>query len=312
MIGPIEMDMTVVNTIESNVPHIPVMLQEVIEYLKPELGDVFIDGTVGLGGHAKAIAQIIGPSGRLIAVDKDKQSLQIAREALKDLSTPCNFIYDDFRNIDTILGQLKIRQVDGILLDLGISSFQLDNPQRGFSFRFEGPLDMRMDQDNQFSASDLINSLSEKEIDSILKEYGEERWHHRIARYLVAERKKGPIQTTEQLSKIVLRAMPHGRSWQKIHPATRTFQALRIAVNKELENLQTVLDKCVEVLKVGGRMGVISFHSLEDRIVKWKFRQFAEDGKFRIMTKKPLKPSSIEEIQNPRARSACFRVAERV
>ena len=172
------------------------------------------------------------------------------------------------------------------LLDLGLSSFQLDNPERGFGFRVEGPLDMRMDQDSPISAYDLVNALSEQEISSILKDFGQERWHYRIARYVVAQRSKKPIETTKELSNIVLRAMPHRGRRERIHPATRTFQAIRIAVNRELEGLEEALDKCVDFLSVGGRLGVIAFHSLEDRIVKHKFRGMSKSGTVNLVFKK--------------------------
>jgi 16S rRNA (cytosine1402-N4)-methyltransferase len=198
------------------------------------------------------------------------------------------------------------------LLDLGLSSFQLNDPKRGFGFRAEGPLDMRMNQDNPLSAFDLVNSLSEREISTILKDFGQERWHNRIARYIVAKRSEKPIETTAELSHVVLKAMPRSSKRQKIHPATRTFQAFRIAVNRELEGLQEALDKCIGSLKIGGRIGVIAFHSLEDRIVKQTFRDMAKSGTVKLIFKKPLRPSDGEVQLNPRARSARFRVAERI
>lgn len=295
-----------------NPSHIPVLLKETIDYLNPQPGQIFVDGTLGLGGHSLEIAKRIGPQGRLIAIDRDTRSIEIAKDNLKSYLVQSTFVHNDFRNIDQILTSLHITEVDGILLDLGISSFQLDNPERGFSLKSEGPLDMRMDQESYISAYDLINSLSEKEISSILKNFGEERWHNRIARFLVAERQKHPIETTQELSSLVMRAMPSHQNWTKIHPATRTFQAFRIAVNRELEALDVALKKCLKLLKVGGRMGVISFHSLEDRIVKNTFKDFAQKGEFRLLLKKPLEPTEEEQKTNPRSRSARLRVAERI
>jgi len=236
----------------------------------------------------------------------------LAKERLSGCSPQCEFVHDDFRNIDRILDRAGIKAVDGILLDLGISSFQMDDAQRGFSLRGEGPLDMRMNQDSYISAYDLVNSLSEKEIAQILRDYGEERWHNRIARHLVEQRGRNPIATTKDLSDAVMRAIPHGRAWQKIHPATRTFQAFRIAVNRELESLEVALNKCLAYLKSGGRIVVISFHSLEDRIVKQKFRSSAQLGQVSLVVKKPVCPTEKEISENPRARSARLRVAEKI
>lgn len=293
-------------------PHIPVMSKEVVEYLRPRAGDRVVDCTLGMGGHSLALAQRVGPTGMIIAIDRDRQSLELAKAKLSPEAPQITFVHEDFRNLDKVLEGLGIKNVDAILFDLGISSFQLDNEQRGFSLKANGPLDMRMDQDSWFSAYDLINSLSEKELSLILKDYGEERWHNRIARRLVQERSVRPIETTKDLSDIVMKAIPSGQKWQKIHPATRTFQAFRIAVNRELESLDIALDKAVAHLKPGGRICVISFHSLEDRIVKNKFRSFAQSGGLSLVFKKPLSVSGEEEAANPRARSARLRVAEKV
>lgn len=292
--------------------HVPVMPQEVFDYLRLPVGGCFVDCTVGLGGHSARAAEFLGPQGRIIAIDRDEQSLAVAQRNLASSLTPITFMHDDFRRVDVILKRLGINTVDGLLMDLGISSFQLGNPNRGFSFREDGPLDMRMDQDMSFSAFDLINSLSEREISSILKIYGEERLHNRIARYLVQERNRHPIETTKALSDIVLRALPPHYRRQRIHPATRTFQAFRIAVNRELEALEVVVDKSLDILAVGGRICVISFHSLEDRIVKVKFRTFTKAQRLMLLTKKPVKPSEHEVALNPRARSACLRAGEKM
>lgn len=292
--------------------HIPAMLEEVMEFLDPKENDVVVDATLGLGGHAEAILKRIGPRGRLIGIDRDEQSLRMAKERLRPYLEQTHFVRGDFRDLDRILSGLGVTQVNGILLDFGISSFQLDDPQRGFSFQMEGPLDMRMDQNNPFSAFELVNSLPEEELAAILRDYGEERWHNRIARTIVRQRSMRPIATTSDLREVVLKAVPSrkGRG-ERIHPATRTFQAIRIAVNRELESIDIVLKKCVDLLAPGGRIAVISFHSLEDRIVKQQFRALAQEGKVRLVVKKPLRPGEKECQENPRARSARLRIAER-
>ena len=290
--------------------HIPVMGKEVQEGLNLKPGNVFVDCTLGLAGHASEAAKVLGPHGWLVGIDRDASSLSVAQQKLAEFSGKKSFVHSDFRYIEQILNDLNVDKVNGILLDLGISSFQLDNPERGFSIRLNGPLDMRMDQENFISAYDLVNSLSERELAIILKKYGEERWHYRIARLLVEERSRHPIETTRELSHAVLRAIPAHNRHQKIHPATRTFQAFRIAVNRELESLEAALDHCVSRLAPGGRICVISFHSLEDRIVKQKFRQLAKDGRVNLITKKPLRPNEEEVSYNLRARSARLRIAE--
>ncbi len=294
--------------------HISVMSNEVVEYLRPQEGEVFVDGTLGMGGHAEEILKHLGSKGRLIGIDRDAASLAVAKEHLQAYHDQCLFIHEDYRNINKVLEGLSTPSVDGILLDLGLSSFQLDNPERGFSVRAEGPLDMRMDQNSHISAYDLINSLSEREISSILKDFGEERWHKAIARRIVWQRAKEPIETTKDLSRAVLQAIPmqRKRKSERIHPATRTFQAFRIAVNRELESLEIALETCKSFLKVGGRLGVIAFHSLEDRIVKHKFRAWAKEKNFRLSMQKPLRPTEEEIKQNSRARSARLRVIERI
>ena len=296
---------------EEQAAHIPVMHKEITEYMRLPIGGCCVDGTLGMGGHTRLLAEQVGQTGKIIAIDRDRQSLETAKKNLSSVEGRVIFVQDDFRNIDRVLEGLKIQSVDGILLDLGISSFQLDNEQRGFSIKANGPLDMRMDQDSWLSAYDLINSLSEKELSLILKDYGEERWHNRIARRLVQERSIRPIETTKDLSDIVLKSIPSGQKWQKIHPATRTFQAFRIAVNRELESLDIALSKIVPYLKPQGRICIISFHSLEDRIVKNKFRSLVQSGELQIVLKKPLSVSLEEEQVNPRSRSARLRVAEK-
>ncbi len=291
--------------------HIPVMLKEVMDYLRPAPGQTFVDATLGTAGHAEKILEKIMPEGRLLGIDRDTESIEIARERLARFGACAELVHGNFMDIDAILGERGITKVDGILFDLGISSFQLSNPERGFSFQKEGPLDMRLDRESYISAYDLVNNLNEEEISNMLWTFGEERWHNRIARYLVAERQKHPILTTSQLSEIVTRAVPGKYRHYRIHPATRTFQAVRIAVNRELETLKTAVEKAAAFLKPGGRICVISFHSLEDRIIKFSFREFAAGGTFKIVTPKPLTPTYDETKTNPSSRSSKLRVGER-
>jgi 16S rRNA (cytosine1402-N4)-methyltransferase len=288
------------------------MLTEVIDYLNLSPGKVVVDATIGTGGHSLSILERIMPGGKLIGIDRDEESLDIAKERLRGFSDACEFVYGNFMDIDNILANLKVKKVDGVLLDLGISSFQLENAERGFSFQAEGPLDMRLDRNSYISAYDLVNNLNEEEISTLLWNFGEERWHNRIARFLVKERERHPIVTTSQLSEVVVRALPYKYRYHRIHPATRTFQAVRIAVNRELETLQVALDKTIGILSKNARICVISFHSLEDRVVKLSFRKSAASGLIKIITPKPLTPSPSEVEENPSSRSAKFRVAERL
>ena len=291
--------------------HVPVMLEKIIAYLALRPGKVIVDCTIGTAGHSEAILERISPGGRLIGIDRDSGTLEIAKARLEKFSSSYELVYGNFTDLDSILAQCRIKSVDGILFDLGISSFQLQSPERGFSFQNDGPLDMRMDRNSYISAYDLINNLNEEEISMLLWNFGQERWHNRIARFLVKERKLHPIATTQELSQIVIRAVPGKYRYSRIHPATRTFQAVRIAVNRELEMLASALDKSVELLARGARLCVISFHSLEDRIVKLKFREFASKGLVEIITPKPIVPESAETIHNPSSRSSKLRVAER-
>jgi len=294
--------------------HTPVMLNEVIDFLKLKPGQAIVDATMGTAGHSKAILERITPGGRLIGIDRDEESLAASKERLKDYSSFCDFVHSNFVDIDKALKGLKIKKVDGVLMDLGISSFQLDDPARGFSFQNEGPLDMRLDRGSYISAYDLVNNLNEEEISSLLWNFGEERWHNRIAHLLIEERERHPISTTRELADIVARAIParyRGRHY-RIHPATRTFQAVRIAVNRELEILESAIIKGVEVLKKGGRICVISFHSLEDRVVKHTFKRLASEESIDILTPKPLTPTLSEAQVNPRSRSSKLRVAEKI
>ncbi|MFA5275854.1 MAG: 16S rRNA (cytosine(1402)-N(4))-methyltransferase RsmH, partial [Candidatus Omnitrophota bacterium] len=217
--------------------HVPVMLEEVIDYLKLQPGMTIVDATMGTGGHSMAIAERIMPGGRLIGIDRDNESLEVCRQRLKSYAKACDFMHANFFDLDSVLKNLGVNKIDGIIFDLGISSFQLTDAQRGFSFQNEGPLDMRLDRESYISAYDLVNNLNEEEISGLLWTFGEERWHNRIAHLLVQERERQPISTTEQLANIVERSIPYKyrHRYYRIHPATRTFQAVRIAVNRELE-----------------------------------------------------------------------------
>ena len=289
--------------------HQPVLLKEVIEYLAPKPGEIVIDGTIGLGGHSELFLQKILPRGRLIGIDLDCQSLAQAQKRLLtgEQIGSLDLFCDNFANIGDIIGKLGLKGVNVILLDLGISSYQLDTPERGFSFMNDAPLDMRMSPDNPFSASIVVNDYPEDELIRIFRSYGEERFAKRIAQRIVKYRGREQITTTGQLVAIIKKAAPTG--WQRIHPATRVFQALRIEVNKELDNLERFLAGFPQWLRPGGRVGIISFHSLEDRLVKRSFRKYKEEEVLEVVTKKPVIPTAEEEQQNPRSRSAKFRVA---
>lgn len=294
------------------VMHKPVMAKEALESLNLRPGSLVLDATIGCAGHSLLILEKIMPGGRLIGIDRDNESLEYARARLDNFKENVHLVYADFRNLDKALSDLRIDKVDAMLFDLGISSLQLDSPERGFSIKTDAPLDMRMDRASYISAYDLVNNLTEDEISALLKRFGEERWHNRIARFLVRERERQPIVTTGQLSSIVLKAMPRGLGYQKIHPATRAFQAFRIAVNRELESLEEALNKAAEFLNVGGRISVISFHSLEDRVVKNIFKQLYRDGRVSLIFAKPQIPRLEEIKENPRSRSAKLRTIEKI
>jgi 16S rRNA (cytosine1402-N4)-methyltransferase len=294
--------------------HTPVMLAQVLEYLALQPGKTIVDATVGMGGHSLEIVKRITPGGTLIAIDRDKESLSMAQERLKEYSDSVEFVYGNFSDIEEILKRLNIEKIDGIVLDLGVSMFQLTQAERGFSFTREGPLDMRLDRNSYISAYDLVNNLNEDEISNLLWSFGQERWHNRIARRVVEERQKHPITTTAELSDIVMRSIPprFRKYHYRIHPATRTFQAVRIAVNRELEALEQVLSRTIPLVRPGGRICVIAFHSLEDRVVKWAFRKAAAEGTVKLLTPKPLTPAESEAQGNPSSRSSKFRAVERL
>ena len=290
--------------------HISVMPKEVMDLLNLPHGGVAVDGTLGMAGHAVLMAERLGHQGHLIGIDRDSTSLMVAKKRLAEFPLRIDLLQGNFCDIDRILGDIGVQAVDGILLDLGISSFQLNNGERGFAFGLDGPLDMRMDTTKGDSAEDLVNRLSEEELAAIIWDLGEDRFAKRIAKAIVYRRSEARIVRTKQLADIVLRALPHGYTRGKIHPATRTFQALRIRVNDELGSLTKALEQCRNKLKPGGRLCIIAFHSLEDRIVKNTFRRWIEEGQAEGLTKKPLRPSEEESEFNSRSRSARVRAVK--
>lgn len=292
--------------------HVPVLVDEVLTWLHPVPGGTYVDATVGGGGHARAIAAKIGPEGRLVGLDRDADAVAAAQGALWDVRDRVTLVQEDFRQLGPVLDRLGIRQVDGVLLDLGVSSHQLDDPSRGFSYHAaDAPLDMRMDRRQALTAADIVNGWDERELARILREYGEERWASRIAHFIVLARQRRPLRTAGDLVAIIKAAVPASARRGGTHPARRTFQALRIATNDELGAIDAGLVAAVDRLRPGGRICVISFHSLEDRRVKQAFRAW-EPERVRILTRKAVRPAPREVESNPRARSARLRAAERV
>lgn len=306
--------------------HVTVLRKAAVDLLACSPGDVVVDGTVGGGGHAELILERIGPTGRLIGIDWDDRAIELARERLGEAPNAA-LVRDNFRNLAEILGRMDLAGMDSLLLDLGLSSFQLEEASRGFSFRAEGPLDMRMSERMQTTAADIINTYSEREIADLLRKFGEEPNARRIAKVVVRQRAESPIRTTSELADIVRRCAPQRSRRARTDPATRTFQALRIEVNSELENLQKVLDDGISLLNPKGRICVVSFHSLEDRIVKRTFAKAARGcvcppelpqctcgrkPSLKILTPRPVRPSKEEVERNPRSRSAKLRAAEKV
>jgi len=286
----------------------------VLEALPLRSTAIYVDCTLGGGGHAEAILDATAPDGRLIGLDRDDEAIHRAGERLKRYGARVRLFHENFKNLGTLLKTHGLQPVDGILMDLGMSTLQLADSERGFSFQKDGPLDMRMDRRSPVTAAALLNSLPERQLAHILFEYGEERWANRIARIVTEARKQKPIATTFQLADLVRRAIPRPAQARRLHPATKTFQALRIAVNQELDRLADALSDAAALLNPGGRLCVIAFHSLEDRIVKRTFRDMtrAEAAPFRLVTKKPIVPGREEILMNPRARSAKLRVVERM
>ena len=306
--------------------HISVLLNECIDNLNIRPDGIYVDGTMGGGGHSLEIAKRL-TTGRLICIDQDPNAHEAAGKRLAESKDRITFVRDNFGNIKSILDSLEIEKIDGMLLDIGVSSHQLDEAERGFSYQQDAPLDMRMNPDRPFSAYDVVNGYDEDELDRVIFTYGEERWARRIAQFIVKEREAKPIETTGELVDIIKKAVPKGARKDGPHPAKRTFQAIRIEVNGELEVLQRAIDDVAARLAVGGRLCIITFHSLEDRIVKEAFRKQENPcicppqfpvcvcGKKplgRVITRKPILPSKEELEENPRSRSAKLRVLEGV
>ncbi len=289
--------------------HIPVLQEEVVALLRPRPGGRYLDATVGLGGHAEAILRSSAPSGIVIGLDCDAEALELTRQRLTGFGERLVLRHGRYEALADLIGGPA--GFDGILFDLGVSSLQLDAADRGFSFTQSGPLDMRMDRGTGATAADLLDRVSERDLADLIFEWGEERWSRRIARAIVTARQERLLATTADLAAVVARSIPR-RLWPRhIHPATRTFQALRIAVNRELLELGAALDGATQLLAPGGRAVVISFHSLEDRIVKQSWRRLEADGRVRVLTKRPITPGAVELSANPRSRSAKLRAVER-
>lgn len=306
--------------------HTPVLLNEVIEGLNLKKDGIYLDGTVGGGGHSYAILERI-PKGLLIGIDKDASAIEKASEVLKPFGTQATLVRGDYEFFDDILDSLGIDLVDGILIDIGVSSHQLDEGERGFSYRYNAKLDMRMDRDQSLTAKDIVNRYSEEDLTRIFYEYGEESWAKRIAQFIVRDRNHKEINSTNELTEIIKAAIPKARRRDKGHPSRKVFQALRIETNDELGVLERTIERMVDRLKVGARLAIISFHSLEDRIVKEKFRFLSlpcicppeipvcmcdKEEKIKIITKKPITASKEEIKKNHRAESAKLRIAERI
>ena len=286
--------------------HNPVLLAEAVQLLAPIDGGIYVDGTLGLGGHTEKILQSCSPSGRVIGFEWDANALELAMKRLTPFGQRFSAQHRNYSEIMAGLTEMGIQGVDGLLLDLGVSSLQFDNKTRGFSFQEDGPLDMRMDRRRHLTAEEIINTFRKDDLADVFYYFGEERQARRIAAHIVEERGKERIRTTSHLAHIIASAIPRKFHPRKIHVATKVFQALRIAVNKELDNLATILDVITKILKPGGRVCIITFHSLEDRLVKWKFK---DNPLLHVLTKKPVRPGNEEIRLNPRSRSAKLRAA---
>ncbi|MGV8057173.1 MAG: 16S rRNA (cytosine(1402)-N(4))-methyltransferase RsmH [Smithellaceae bacterium] len=305
--------------------HEPVMLKEVIDWLCIKKNGIYVDGTIGGAGHAYEILKATG--GFLVGIDCDDDALLAAEKRLAEFGSCKVLVKANFAELGSVLERLQIKKVDGVLLDMGVSSPQLDQAERGFSFNQPAPLDMRMDRSLKLSAYDVVNNFAQKDLEKIIRTFGEEKMAGRIARAISQKRRLSPLLTTAELAAVIASAIPSKLRWQKIHPATKTFQAIRIAVNNELDSIKPAIDSAVSVLNRGGRIGIISFHSLEDRIVKNEFRALTgtcicpkdmpvcickREVMLKVLTKKALIPAVAEIEANPRSRSAKLRVAERV
>jgi 16S rRNA (cytosine1402-N4)-methyltransferase len=302
------------NPTSNRFAHLPVMPAEVLSWLRPHSGGIYVDATVGYCGHAENILVASQPAGSLVGIDRDAAAINVGRRYLQAFGERAILIKAHFMELKAILEERGIPRVNGVLFDLGVSSPQLDDPSRGFSFRSEGPLDMRMDQSSGWTAADIVNESSEADLADMIYRLGEERYSRRIARAIVSARRQQALTTTRQLSSVIESAVPAHYRRGRIHCATRTFQALRIAVNQELEHLEASLRDASDVLAPGARLCVISFHSLEDRIVKQTFKALASQrrSEFEVLTKRPQVPSGEETDRNPRARSAKLRVMARI
>jgi 16S rRNA (cytosine1402-N4)-methyltransferase len=334
------LDVDIMSAAPETIYHQPAMVAEVLEYLAPRPGAVIVDGTCGTGGHSLAILPRLLPNGRLIAMDQDAEALGLAQSRLVEfapavtpppISSPeamlrdatvrvprtligggVTFHHGNFRALASLLADLHLERIDGVLLDLGLSSLHVDRPERGFSFLKAGPLDMRMDVRQPMTASTLVNTWSEEDLTHVIATFGEERFARRIARRIVEERRRQPIDTTTQLAGLITRAVPPAARRGRLHAATRTFQALRMAVNDELGALEEALNTLPTLLSPNGRAVLLTFHSLEDRLVKRAFLQGQRDGVWTVLTKKPQRPTPEEVTNNPRVRSVKLRAAERV
>ncbi len=289
-------------------PHTPVLLAEVLAHLRPRAGGLYVDATLGLGGHGEAILRASGPDGRLLGFEWDREAAELARQRLAPFGDRFLLVEASYADMRKELARLRVDGIDGLLVDLGVSSLQLDRKERGFSFQGDAPLDMRMDRRRGRTAAELVATLSEARLADIFYHYGQERQARRIARFLVRARQERPVTTTARLAEIVAAAVPRRYHPRRIHVATRVFQGLRIAVNRELDNLARLLQDAPDLLVPGARICIITFHSLEDRMVK---QALATDPSWRVITRRPLSPSTDEIGRNPRARSARLRVAER-
>ena len=288
--------------------HRPVLVQEVIDGLALKPGAVVLDATLGLGGHAERMLKEIGAKGRLIGMDRDEDALELAQDRLKPFGDRVSAFHGRFGQLGEVLDRAGITAVDAVLFDLGVSSMQLEKAERGFSFGREGPLDMRMDRKEEATAADWVNHASARDLERIIREYGEERYAGRIAQVIMRNR---PFSTTTRLAEAIRGAVPAAYRHGRIDPSPRVFQAIRISVNRELEELSAGLEQAVERLKASGRVAVLAYHSLEDRRVKNFFRERAKTGEVRLVTRKPVRPSPEETAENPRSRSARLRVAEK-
>ena len=304
--------------------HIPVLFDEIIELLDCKPGHTIVDGTLGGGGHAQAVLERILPGGTLIGIDRDPDALEAASRRLHKYKDSLITVHDNFANLDSVLDKLGIAAIDGMIMDLGVSSHQLDKGSRGFSYQSDAPLDMRMDPTQTLNAHEIVNTYDERRLAKIISQYGEERWAVRIAKFIVDKR---PINTTRELTEVIKAAIPAKARRQGPHPSKRTFQAIRIEVNKELEILEGAIERAVTMLKPGGRLCIITFHSLEDRIVKNAFIELSKDcicprefpvcicdkeKEIEIITRKPIIPTKSEISGNPRSRSAKLRIGMRV